>query len=92
VISVYPGAAEEWRMFQIPPRNLSPLRRFNVLKITIFTLTGEGYKTITNATAYCTQGSLLTASFTLPDGNEMSIRTTLPFFIEDDASKEATGF
>jgi hypothetical protein len=63
-----------------------------VLKITIFKPNGDPFKTIKNPIVYTTEGPLLTATFTPPNGTETSIRTTLPFLLEENASEETTGF
>jgi hypothetical protein len=63
-----------------------------MLILTIFKPTGETYRTISSVVAYSTQGPLLTATFTPPNGSETSIRTTLPFLIEESASEDAIGF
>jgi hypothetical protein len=57
-------------------------------KITIFKPNGDGYKTLGNITTFVTEGALLTANYTRANGVKNSIRTTLPFFIDEEDTEE----
>lgn len=57
-------------------------------KITIFKPNGDGYKSLKNVTTFVTEGALLTANYTRPNGVKSSIRTTLPFFLDEEDSEE----
>jgi hypothetical protein len=64
-----------------------------MIKIIVFKPNGEAFRTIKNPIAHNIEGPLLTATYTPPNGKETSIRTTLPFYFEDnEGDSEGTTF